>query len=151
MSLSNLPLKTALLLALGLVVGGVSWRMQAPAAVSYLGGAAALAGLLWTLVHYVEMMTSEFAVTSPRLLPKVGLVARYTTELLISKVESIGVTQSLGGRLLGFGDLTVTGTGGAREVFRRVRDPITFRNRVQWASIPAGQRPASKRAPQADG
>jgi hypothetical protein len=53
-------------------------------------------------------------------------------------VESIGVQQGLVGRLLSYGDLTVTGTGGAREVFRRVRDPIGFRNHVQQASIGAG-------------
>ena len=43
--------------------------------------------------------------------------------------------QGLVGRLLDFGDLTVTGTGGAREVFRRVSDPIDFRNCVQQASV----------------
>ena len=47
--------------------------------------------------------------------------------------------------VIDFGDLTVTGTGGAREVFRRVRDPIAFRNHVQQASIPTGQGPAPKR------
>ena len=140
-----LLLRPSLLIALGLVTVAVAWRMDAPPAVRYLGGAAAVAGLLWGLVHYIEMMTSEFAVTTIRLILKVGLVARYTTELLISKVESIGVTQSLTGRLLDFGDLTVTGTGGAREVFRRVRDPIAFRNHVQQASIPTGQGPAPKR------
>jgi len=140
-----LLLRPSLLIALGLVTVAVAWRMDAPPAVRYLGGAAAVAGLLWGLVHYIEMMTSEFAVTTVRLILKVGLVARYTTELLISKVESIGVTQSLTGRLLDFGDLTVTGTGGAREVFRRVRDPIAFRNHVQQASIPTGQGPAPKR------
>lgn len=146
-----LLLKPVLLVALSVVAAAVSWQLQAPAAVWYLDGAAAAAGLLWAFVHYVEMMTSEFAVTTVRLILKVGLVARYTTELLISKVESIGVTQSLTGRLLGFGDLTVTGTGGAREVFRRVRDPITFRNHVQWASIPAGQKLGSKSPPPAAG
>lgn len=97
-----------------------------------------LAGLGWGLVHYVELMTSEFAVTSTRLIFKVGLVARYTTELLLSKVESIGVQQTLPGRLLNYGDLVVTGTGGAREVFRRVHDPIGFRNEVQHASLTGG-------------
>jgi len=140
-----LLLRPSLLIALGLVTVAVAWQMNAPPAVRYLGGAAAVAGLLWGVVHYIEMMTSEFAVTTVRLILKVGLVARYTTELLISKVESIGVTQSLTGRLLDFGDLTVTGTGGAREVFRRVRDPIAFRNHVQRASIPTGQGPAPKR------
>jgi len=142
-----LLLRPSLLIVLSLATGAFAWRMDAPPAVWYLAAALALAGVLWGLVHYIEMMTSEFAVTTIRLILKVGLVARYTTELLISKVESIGVTQSLAGRLLDFGDLTVTGTGGAREVFRRVRDPIAFRNHVQSASIPTGQGPAPKRPP----
>jgi hypothetical protein len=53
-------------------------------------------------------------------------------------VETIGVHQGLTGRLLGYGDLIVTGTGGAREVFRRVRDPIGFRNHVQQATLEPG-------------
>jgi len=36
--------------------------------------------------------------------------------------------------MLNYGDLTVTGTGGAREVFARVHDPVSFRNEVQRAS-----------------
>jgi len=150
-----LLLKPFLLLILGVAITAFSWWADGPsapwatalAALLYLGVAAAVAGLLWTLIHYVEMRTSEFAVTTIRLILKVGLVARYTTELLIARVESIGVAQSLAGRLLDFGDLTVTGTGGAREIFRRVKDPITFRNHVQLASIPAGPRPASTGLP----
>ena len=138
-----LLLRPALLLALGLAILAVAWRMQAQPAIFYLGGAVAAAGVLWGLVHFVEMMTSEFAVTNIRLILKVGLVARHTTELLISKVEAIAVDQSLAGRFLNFGDLTVTGTGGTLEPFPRVSDPIAFRNHVQQASIPTGQRPAS--------
>ena len=92
---------------------------------------------IWCAIHAIELLTSEFAVTTTRLIFKVGIVARYTTELLLGKVESIGVQQKLLGRLLNYGDLVVTGTGGAREVFPRVHDPITFRNHVQQASVRA--------------
>ena len=112
--------------------------VQDPRWLWMIGGAVALVGLLWGLVRYVEVMTSEFAVTTSRLIFKVGLISRYTTELLLARVESIGVQQGLLGRLLNHGDLTVTGTGGAREIFRRVRDPIGFRNHVQQASLGAG-------------
>ena len=104
-------------------------------------------GLLWGFVHWVELRTSEFAVTTTRVIFKVGLVARYTTELLLSKVESIAVQQSLTGRILDYGDLTVIGTGGTREVFRRVRDPITFRNYVQQVSTTQGAPAAPERRP----
>ncbi len=96
-----------------------------------------VAGVGWGATHAVELLTSEFAVTTTRLIFKVGLVGRYTTELLLGKVESIGVQQTLLGRLVNYGDLVVTGTGGAREVFRRVHDPIGFRNHVQEASLRA--------------
>jgi uncharacterized membrane protein YdbT with pleckstrin-like domain len=103
----------------------------------YLSFLVILAGVVWNAIHAVELVTSEFAVTTTRLIFKVGLVARYTTELLLGKVESIGVQQKLLGRLLNYGDLVVTGTGGVREVFPRVHDPIGFRNHVQEASMRA--------------
>jgi uncharacterized membrane protein YdbT with pleckstrin-like domain len=103
----------------------------------YLSLLVILAGLVWTGIHAIELFTSEFAVTTTRLIFKVGIVARYTTELLLGKVESISVHQTLLGRLLNYGDLVVTGTGGAKEVFPRVHHPIDFRNHVQEASVHA--------------
>ena len=129
-----LYLKPLLLMFFGLVLAVVLAQVPDSPRLWYLGAAVAVAGALWWLVRWVEVMTSEFAVTSLRLVFKVGLIARYTTELLLPKVESISVTQSLLGRLLSYGDLIVTGTGNTREVFARVRDPVGFRNEVQRAS-----------------
>jgi uncharacterized membrane protein YdbT with pleckstrin-like domain len=130
--------KPALVVLAGVILMVLLRQVQDPPWLWIFGAAVALIGLVWAFVHYVEVMTSEFAVTTSRLILKVGLISRYTTELLLAKVESIGVQQGLIGRLLNYGDLTVTGTGGAREVFRRVRDPIGFRNHVQQASLGAG-------------
>jgi uncharacterized membrane protein YdbT with pleckstrin-like domain len=131
-------IKPVLLILVGVVLSVLLRQVADPAWLWMIGAAILVVGLGWWLVHYVEVMTSEFAVTSSRLILKVGLISRYTTELLLTKVESIGVQQDLTGRVLNFGDLTVTGTGGAREVFRRVRDPIGFRNHVQQASLGSG-------------
>jgi uncharacterized membrane protein YdbT with pleckstrin-like domain len=123
------------LVALSITVAlGALTRMEW---VWYLSLLVILGGLAWGGIHAIELFTSEFAVTTTRLIFKVGIVARYTTELLLGKVESIGVQQKLAGRLLNYGDLVVTGTGGVREVFPRVHDPIAFRNHVQQASIHA--------------
>lgn len=130
--------KPVLLLALGAALTAGLWQVPDPPWLWYVGAVVLAAGAGWTLIHYIELMTSEFAVTTTRLIFKVGLIARYTTEMLLAKVESIGVTQGLVGRLLNYGDLTVIGTGGTREVFRRVRDPIGFRNHVQQASVGSG-------------
>ena len=131
-------IKPALVVLTGAVLMAVLRGVPDPRWPWMLGAAVTAVGLAWALVHYVELMTSEFAVTTTRLIFKVGLISRYTTELLLARVESIGVQQGLTGRLLNYGDLTVTGTGGAREVFGRVRDPIGFRNHVQQASLGAG-------------
>ncbi|HJR03193.1 MAG TPA: PH domain-containing protein [Methylomirabilota bacterium] len=131
-------IKPALLVLAGVALTVLLRPVRDPRWLWMIGAGVALLGLGWGLVHYVEVMTSEFAVTTSRLIFKVGLISRYTTELLLAKVESIGVQQGLVGRVLNYGDLTVTGTGGAREVFRRVRDPIGFRNHVQQASLGAG-------------
>ena len=132
-------LRPALLVLLGVALGIALYRsVPEPRWLWLIGPAIVLVGLGFGLIHWVELMTSEFAVTSTRVIFKVGLVARYTTELLLAKVESIGVEQGLPGRLVNYGDITVIGTGGTREVFRRVRDPVGFRNHVQQASIDHG-------------
>ena len=137
------------LIGAGLTVAVRSVEAQPEAArwAGWIGLGIMAIGILWGFVHWVELRTSEFAVTTTRVIFKVGLVARYTTELLLTKVESIGVQQSLTGRILGYGDLTVIGTGGTREVFRRVRDPITFRNYVQQVSTTQGAPAGPERRP----
>ncbi len=128
-------LRPALVMVAGIALAVVLRPVQDPPWIWTIGAGVVVIGLAWATKHYVEMMTSEFAVTNGRIILKVGLISRYTTELLLKKVESIGVHQGLAGRIFGYGDLIVTGTGGAREVFRRVRDPIGFRNYVQQASL----------------
>src|SRR6266540_565736 len=94
-----------------------------------------LALLAMAGVTAVRVLTSEFAVTNMRIVMKVGLIAIHTDEMLLQKVETIGVDQSILGRPLGFGTVTITGTGGAREPFSHVRDPIGFRRAVQEQSV----------------
>jgi len=88
---------------------------------------AVLTGALALLNYY----TSEFALTDRRLIAKTGIISRKSVELLLAKVESIQVDQSVLGRLLGYGTITVVGTGGGRTPFRRIADPMTFRAEAQ--------------------
>ena len=74
---------------------------------------------------------TEMAVTNKRVVIKTGLVTRKTVELLLSKIESIGVNESLWGRILGYGTVVVRGTGGTPEPFDRVAHPLEFKRQVQ--------------------
>lgn len=61
---------------------------------------------------------------------KVGWIRRNTLEVLLKKVEGISVDQGILGRILGYGNITVSGTGGAKRRFRFIKDPLMFRNKV---------------------
>src|SRR5206468_8290780 len=82
---------------------------------------------------FVIYRTSEFAVTNKRVMIKVGWIRHRTMETMLSKVEAIGVEQSIMGRMLNFGSITVTGTGGTKEPFRKIARPLEFRRQVQAA------------------
>ncbi len=87
----------------------------------------------------VQRATSEFAVTNRRVVVKVGLVSRKTIELNLEKVESIGVEQTILGRILDYGTIVIIGTGGTREPFRGIRDPLDFRRAVNQATESRGR------------
>jgi uncharacterized membrane protein YdbT with pleckstrin-like domain len=89
-----------------------------------------LAGLLG-LNATISRATSEFAITNRRVIMKVGLVRRRSLDLNLSKVETVNVDQGIVGRLLDFGTITVIGTGGTRERFKNIADPMAFRLHVQ--------------------
>lgn len=88
-------------------------------------------GLVVFLIRHLINWASEFGVTSKRVIIKTGLVRRHTLEVILQKVESIGVQQSVLGRILGYGTLTVTGSGGSSEPYRDIAEPFEFRQHVQ--------------------
>lgn len=90
--------------------------------------------LLWFVAAVLKRQTSEFVVTNKRVLMKVGVIAVRSIELLLSKVEAIAVHQSLAGRMLDYGDIVLTGSGGTKEPFGSIQSPLAFRNAVQAAS-----------------
>ena len=115
-------------------------------------------GVVTTLAFvssWLRSSSSEFAVTDKRVVIKVGLIRRRTLETMLGKVEGIGVDQSLTGRMLGFGTIVVTGTGGTKEEFDRIANPLEFRRQVQAAisgsdaqravALPQGADPLAER------
>jgi uncharacterized membrane protein YdbT with pleckstrin-like domain len=74
--------------------------------------------------------TTEFALTDRRIIAKTGLLRRRSLEILLSKVESIQVSQPLFGRVLDYGTIVVVGTGGTHQSFRFISHPHELRKRV---------------------
>ncbi len=79
----------------------------------------------------IDRTTDEFTITNKRVVIKTGLISRKTVELNLTKIESVNVDQTIMGRILGFGTITIIGIGGTREAFVNIRKPLEFRKKFQ--------------------
>ena len=131
-----MPAMLLLILGLLLVLLGAIAQATWSVFATFGGAALALIGFIALIPKLVEYFASEFAVTNRRVIVKVGLIRRRTLEIVLQKVEAVGVEQSVLGRTLGFGTIVVTGTGGTKEPFKNIADPLEFRRRVQDQSFP---------------
>ena len=80
---------------------------------------------------FIKYSTSEFGLSNKRVLMKVGFIRRNSIEVLLSKVEGIQVNQGILGRVLDYGSIIVSGTGGMNDPFHNITNPMEFRRKVQ--------------------
>jgi len=87
--------------------------------------------LLVLVPAFIKRQSSDFAVTNKRVMMKTGVFSNRSIELLLSKIEAIAVEQTLAGRVFGYGNIVVTGSGGTKEAFASIQAPLKFRRAVQ--------------------
>lgn len=90
-----------------------------------------LAPFLLFVQSWIIISTTELALTDRRVIAKTGLLSQKSTELNLPKVESVEVHQSLLGRMLNYGTITVKGTGGGSAPAPGITAPFDFRKAVQ--------------------
>jgi len=90
----------------------------------------AVAALYWTVKAWFHRMTTETDVTNMRVVHKTGFIKRRTFEMALSKVESVDVSQSILGRILNYGDVTINGVGEGRQTIQTIASPLAFRNSI---------------------
>jgi len=130
--------------------GRLHWIVYVPAAFLLLLALAALTrvdnstGWLWLSIAallaaaggimlfkaWLHRGTTEIDVTDRRVVYKHGFINRHTVEMNMDKVESVDVDQSILGRLLDYGDITIRGTGETWETLKMIGAPLKFRNHV---------------------
>src|ERR1700737_5015368 len=96
----------------------------------YLSASAvvACAALFWTFKAWFHRWTTETDVTNMRVVHKTGFIKRRTFEMALDKIESVDVNQSILGRLLNYGDVTINGVGEGKETIRTIASPLDFRS-----------------------
>ena len=90
----------------------------------------AIVALYWTVKTWFHRWTTETDVTNLRVVHKTGFIKRRTFEMSLDKVESVDVNQSILGRLLDYGDVTILGVGEGKQTISTIASPLAFRNSI---------------------
>ena len=69
-------------------------------------------------------------VTNLRVVHKTGFMKRRSFEMSLDKVESVDVNQTILGRILNYGDVTILGVGEGRETISMIASPLAFRSYI---------------------
>ena len=86
------------------------------------------------IIIFIKMMinkwTTERVLTDSRYIQKNGWIARNTEEISIYKIEEVDLSQSILGRVLGYGSISISGTGSGNIVLKSIDDPLIFQKHL---------------------
>jgi uncharacterized membrane protein YdbT with pleckstrin-like domain len=91
---------------------------------------AAIFALYKTVTAWFHRWTTETDVTNLRVVHKTGFIKRQTFEMSLDKVESVDVNQSILGRILNYGDVSIFGVGEGNKTISTIASPLEFRNYI---------------------
>ncbi len=135
----------ALIGALALAI----WVSQAslPDFVLFVALGLAVVALGFFLRRYAEWITTDFVLTTDRLIYRKGILARQGKEIPLERLNDVSYDQSLFQRLLGAGDLLVE-SGGERgqSQFGSFAHPQDTQNEIHRAIEAAAARDADRQA-----
>jgi uncharacterized membrane protein YdbT with pleckstrin-like domain len=113
------------------LLGAVGLGVQVRDIGIVLAALALIVGSVFVVVGVLKRNATEMVVTNKRVIVKTGILARRTFEMLLSRIESIGVEEPVLGRMLGYGTVILRGVGGTPDEFDLVANPLAFRSHVQ--------------------
>jgi len=96
-----------------------------PAAVVVLGC------LAWFGVRYLKWSSTNFVVTTDRVIHRVGVISKHGVEIPLDRINTVFFHQSIFERLIGAGDLGIESAGEkGSETFEDVRKPAIVQNEI---------------------
>jgi uncharacterized membrane protein YdbT with pleckstrin-like domain len=132
---------------LGSIVLGIVVKTQTDADTSArrVGTVIALALLagtaLWLIGRYLKWITTNFVITSHRLIFRQGVVAKSGIEIPLERVNNVLFSQSVFERILGAGDLLIESGGeDGQQRFTDIRNPSKVQNLIHAQSDAAHSR-----------
>ncbi len=89
--------------------------------------------LLAAIYEWLRLRSIEMGVTNRRVVRRTGIVSRETAELRLASIETIDLRQSTWGRVLGHGDVVLTGRGESAMLFQRLAHPLDANRAIESA------------------
>jgi uncharacterized membrane protein YdbT with pleckstrin-like domain len=94
-------------------------------------GVVVLVCLGWFAVRYAKWSTTNFVVTTDRLIYRHGVLSKQGVEIPLDRINTVFFHQSLFERVLGAGDLVIESAGErGQEAFSNVRKPSAVQNEI---------------------
>lgn len=87
--------------------------------------------LIVAIYKYCVVAVIEMALTNKRVIRRTGVIWVKSEELLLSRVESIEITQTVMGRILNYGTISFSGTGTSKVKFRMVMSPRQVKRDIE--------------------
>lgn len=86
---------------------------------------------LWLLLRYLRWATTNFVITSDRVIFRHGVIAKSGIEIPLERVNSVHFNQSIFERFIGAGDLLIeSGAEGGQQRFTDVKNPDKIQNLI---------------------
>lgn len=96
-----------------------------------VAGVLVLASLTWVGVTYATWATTNFVITTDRLIYRHGVLSKHGIEIPLERVNTVFFSQSLLERILGSGDLVIESAGErGQQSFANVRKPSAVQNEI---------------------
>jgi uncharacterized membrane protein YdbT with pleckstrin-like domain len=91
----------------------------------------AVVALYFTIRGWFHRFTTETDVTDRRVVHKTGFINRHTFEIALDKIASVEVDQSIPGRLLNYGNVTIVSMGEVKpQPIKTIASPLAFRSAI---------------------
>jgi len=86
---------------------------------------------IWTVVRYLKWLTTNFVITSNRLIFRQGVIGKSGVEIPLERVNNVNFHQSVFERMLGLGDLLIESGGeDGQQRFTDIRRPAQVQNLI---------------------
>jgi len=118
-------------LVAAMVVGILALAFDAPSGVDIVAGLLILAALVWLGFTYVVWATTNFVVTTDRLISRSGVFTRQGIEIPLERINTVFFRQNLFERFIRSGDLEIeSASEQGSSKFSNIRRPLNVQNEI---------------------